>query len=69
MTYKDIILKHLQENDGITSMEAFKLYGNTRLSATIYCLRHDGHNIVATNKEVQNRYGKKTIVSQYSLVK
>lgn len=69
MTYRDLILKHLETHKGITSMEAFNKYGNTRLSATIFILRHEGYNIVATNKEVMNRYGKKTIVAMYSLVK
>ena len=36
----DAILKHLQEYGNITSWEAIKEYGCTRLSAVIWTLRH-----------------------------
>lgn len=39
------VLKHLQINRTITSMEAINLYGATRLSAIIFNLRKKGYNI------------------------
>lgn len=35
------VLNHLIKNHTITSMQAFELYRNTRLSASIGVLRHD----------------------------
>lgn len=69
MTYTNLVLDYLKTHKGITSMEAFKLFGNTRLSATIYQLRQQGYKIVAKDKEVKTRYGRKTYVAEYSLVK
>ena len=38
-TQTDVILEHLKNYGTITSMEAFDLYGVTRLAAIIYRLR------------------------------
>lgn len=46
MTQCERILKYMRENDGITSMDAFRL-GCTRLSARIADLKKDGHKIYA----------------------
>lgn len=35
------VLQHLIDNEGITSMDAFALYNATRLSAIIFCLKHN----------------------------
>ena len=35
MTQNEMILNHMQKCNGITSMEAYSLYGCTRLSARI----------------------------------
>ena len=45
MTQKERILKFMRTNDGITSMDAFRL-GCTRLAARISDLKDDGHDIV-----------------------
>lgn len=69
MSYKDLIRNHLLEYGHITSMDAFKLYGNTRLSATIYLLRHqDGMKIINKSCHGKNRYGKSTQYVDYVLV-
>lgn len=62
------ILKHLKNNQGITSMEAFEKYGATRLSAIIYNLRDDGYVIKNVNRECLNRYGDKVRFVEYQLV-
>lgn len=64
-----IILEHLKGNSvGITSIEAFSEYGITRLSAVIFRLRKAGHNIVAEDMSVVNRYGTTVHFSRYKLI-
>ena len=40
------ILAHLQQHKSITPLEALNQYGCFRLSAVIFNLKKDGHNIV-----------------------
>ena len=42
------VLKHMLRHGTISSMEAFTLYGMTRLAARIYDLREQGHQIITT---------------------
>lgn len=64
------LLKHLESGKTITSKEAFDRFGITRLSARIYDLRHkEGLNIITRNKIVNTRYGRKTMVAEYVLVR
>lgn len=67
ITQDDRILRHLQENDGITSWEAIKEYGITRLSAVIFRLRKEGNEI--TNEWVysRNRYNEPVKFVRYRL--
>lgn len=65
----DMIKNHLEKYHTITSMEAFKRYGITRLSAVIYNLRDAGLKIVTEFETTPNRYGKKTTYAVYRLVK
>lgn len=67
MSQKDTILRHLKTHTGITSMEAFELYGITRLSGRIFDLRQDGYNIVSMIRDVVNRFGEKCRVAEYRL--
>lgn len=48
MSHNDLILKHLSRRKAITSMDAFRLMGCTRLAARIRDLREDGYNIATT---------------------
>ena len=70
MTQTSEVKKYLKTHKrGITSKLAFELFGATRLSAIIYELRNrHGLNIVAEDKEVKTRYGRRTIVANYRLV-
>lgn len=69
MTQAQQILEHLQMYNGITSMESFQKYGITRLSARIYELRCDGHNIRSENITVPTRTGSSATIARYSLIK
>lgn len=59
------ILDHLKEHGSITSMEAFKCYGITRLSARIKELRDKGYNIVTMMIEGENRYSEPIRYAKY----
>lgn len=53
---------------GITSKQAFELFGATRLSGIIHQMRARGINIVSENIVVKNRYGGKSMISCYKLM-
>ena len=40
------VIAHIKRYGKITSMDAFRKYSITRLSAVIFDLRHSGYNIV-----------------------
>ena len=62
------VLEHLKEHGGITSYEAFKLYGATRLSAIIHILRHkEGYSIASHYERVPTRNGFQTTIAVYKL--
>lgn len=67
ITQDDRVLRHLQDNDGITSWEAIKEYGITRLSAVIFRLRK---KYTITNEWVyaRNRYDEPVKFVRYRLV-
>lgn len=65
MAVQDKILRHLKAGNSITAQEAAIEYGTLRLSAYIYNLRKQGHNIVTRDKQ---RFNGKT-VAEYSLKK
>lgn len=61
------LLKYLRENETITSLEAIKELGNTRLAASVCELRKKGYTIITTMVSVPTRYGNKTEVASYTL--
>ena len=67
ITQDDRILKHLKENDGITTWLAIKEYGVTRLSAVIFRLRKRGFNIKNEWVYARNRYGEPVHFAKYKL--
>lgn len=66
-TQRNEVLKHLKEHGSITSMEAFELYGATRLSAIIFDFRKMGYDIVTHDMHTVNRYGQGTNYAKYVL--
>lgn len=58
---------HLIEQGSITSWEAIKEYGATRLSAIIFTLRNRGMNIETTMIEFTDRFGSKAKYGKYIL--
>ena len=73
-THATRLLEYLKTYGSITSLEAIRDLGNTRLSATIYVLKEEGHNIQTENAQVATRWTNKdgsrktTTVAKYSLI-
>ena len=68
MTKTKAVMIHLQERGSITSWEAIKEYGATRLSAIIYNLRHKyDMNIENEMIEFTDRFGNKAMYAKYVL--
>ena len=65
---EDMIYEHLKAYGSITSWEAIKEYGCTRLSAKIYNLRKQGYKIISETETATNRFGKKVNYSKYILM-
>lgn len=62
------VLKHLKVKGSITSLEAFELYGATRLSAIIFELRKKGYNIKTKDGTCIDRYGHRCNFAKYVLI-
>jgi hypothetical protein len=69
MTQSQTILNHLKNHGDITSLEAFREYGITRLSARIFDLRSEGHHIKSENVNVPTRSGDTATVAKYTLIR
>ena len=63
---EDRVLQYLKENKSITSLEAIKEFGATRLSAIIFNLRKT-HNIKTQYETNKNRYGDSVSYARYIL--
>ena len=66
-THYTRLLEYLKKHKTITSLQAIRDLGNTRLSATIFELRKDGYDISSTDIPVSNRWGGTTNVAEYKL--
>jgi hypothetical protein len=66
-TNKQRVLRYIRDYGSISSMEAFRDLGITRLSAVIYNLKAEGHKIQTQQEGVVNRYGEKVYFARYSL--
>jgi hypothetical protein len=65
-TQNQQILEHLKKGLTITPLLALNLFGCFRLSARIYDLRQDGHNII--KRTVTSDHGDKHF-AEYTLLK
>ena len=63
------VIKHLRKYKTITSYEAIKKYGATRLSGIIYILRERGFGIETEMIQGKNRYDHMTNYAIYNLTK
>lgn len=61
------LMRYLHEFGSITSMDAIKELGDTRLAATVFELRRKGVNIISTSETNVNRWGEKVTYTRYVL--
>ena len=67
-THETRLLSYLREFGNITSLEAIRDLGNTRLSATIFKLRKKGYIIESEPKRVATRFSKENGEKVYTSV-
>jgi len=64
-TQREAIMWHLKTYGKITSWEAIKEYGATRLSDIIFRLKNEGYNIKTNLVKKENRFGNTTTIAKY----
>ena len=69
MTQANRVLTWLQGGNTITTLDAFRELGITRIAARIFELKEKGHDIMTDRKSVTNRYNEKCSVAEYYMVK
>jgi hypothetical protein len=68
LTQRDRVIQHINDFGSISSLEAFREYGITRLSAIIWTLRHEEEMpIDSIGETILNRYGDKVSFFHYYL--
>jgi len=65
----DAVLWHLKIYGSITSYEAIKEYGATRLSAIIFNHRKNGYDIDSIPLTKKTRFGRTTKIAKYIYAK
>jgi hypothetical protein len=68
MKQTDMVLRHLRDCGSISSLEAFREYGITRLAARIHDLRKQGWDIDSADERKTNRYGGTVKFARYILL-
>tara|TARA_R110000744_G_scaffold200854_2_gene320027 strand:- start:3900 stop:4181 length:282 start_codon:yes stop_codon:yes gene_type:complete len=64
-SHKTRLLAYLKQHGSITSHQSIEELGNTRLAASIFCLREDGHSIKTESISSPTRWGGTTLVAKY----
>lgn len=67
MNQHKAVLEWLKSKGSISSQEAFKELGVTRLSAIVFDLRAKGHDVETVMVEGTDRFGHKTRYARYYL--
>lgn len=62
------VLKYMSDYGSISSLEAFRDLGVTRLSAVIFVLKRKGIKIKSVMESCKNRYGETVSFARYSVV-
>ena len=62
------VYEYLRTHEGISSKQAFEMFGATRLSAIIFCLRRKGIMIENVHKSGRNRFGEGVSWDEYKLI-
>ena len=64
-TQREAIMWHLKTYGKITSWQAIKEYGVTRLADIILTLRNEGYNIKTKLVKKENRFGNISTIANY----
>jgi hypothetical protein len=67
VSQKQRILKYMNDFGSITTYDAFKDIGCTKLTTRISELRQEGYLIIGTAETSTNRYGEKVTYNRYRL--
>ena len=67
MSQADRVLQYLEDGNTITTLNAFKELGITRLAARVHELKRDGHNVKKNTISVTNRFNERCAVAEYYL--
>lgn len=67
MTQNERVMRYICEFGSISSWEAFRDLGITRLAARIADIERDGIQFSRQREATTNRYGEKTYYTRYSL--
>ena len=67
MTQAQQVVKFMQENGSISTLEAFREFGITRLASRIYELRRAGLEIISETEKARNRYGEPVHFARYRI--
>ena len=62
-----LLYEHMKEHGGVSQMEAFELYGITRVASRIHDMRVAGIGIVKSMRTGTNRYGRRVSYAVYRL--
>ena len=67
MRQQDRVLSYMQAYGSISSWEAFRDLGVTRLAAVIFKIKRNGHAITTKTETAKNRYGEAVHFARYIL--
>lgn len=67
MTQKERVIQYIKQYGSISTWEAFRDLGITRLAARVADLENDGYQVNREREAVKNRYGEVTYITRYSL--
>lgn len=67
MTQKQRVLQYMLDFDSITSLDAFRELGVTRLADVIFKLKKDNYAIITRTEKSMNRYGEPVYFARYSI--
>lgn len=62
------LIQYLRTHEGITSMEAFRLFSVTRLSGMIYSLKKQGYIFRTITHTTTTQYGRRVKYAEYQLI-
>lgn len=65
----DRIIRHLEDYDSITNMEAIQDYGIMQLASRVSDIKKAGFPIRSETDQGKNRYGGNTSYARYYMVK